>query len=97
MIRRVLAKLRRHCFQFGAWPLGPMLQVSEPGRGFHSGGSFPMRERPGELETDTLGRLSGWQRTHIVDASVLPDIPATQITFSVMANAHRIGCASASL
>lgn len=97
MIRRVLAKLRRHCFQFGAWPLGPMLQVSEPGRGFHSGSSFPMRERPGEFETDTLGRLSGWQRTHIVDASVLPDIPATQITFSVMANAHRIGSSSASL
>ncbi|HEU5075118.1 MAG TPA: GMC oxidoreductase [Polyangiaceae bacterium] len=97
MIRRVLAKLRRHCFQFGAWPLGPMLQVSEPGRGFHSGGSFPMRARPGELETDTLGRLSGWERTHIVDASVLPDVPATQITFSVMANAHRIGWNAASL
>ena len=97
MIRRILAKLRRHGFQFGAWPLGPMLQVSEPGRGFHSGGSFPMRESPGDLETDTLGRLSGWQRTHIVDASVLPDIPATQITFSVMANAHRIGWSSASL
>jgi choline dehydrogenase-like flavoprotein len=26
-----------------------------------------------------------------VDASVLPDVPATTITFSVMANAHRIG------
>jgi len=97
MIRKVLRKLRRHAFQFGGLPLSPMLQVSEPGRGFHSGSSFPMRERPGDLETDTLGRLSGWQRTHIVDASVLPDIPATQITFSVMANAHRIGWSSAVL
>jgi choline dehydrogenase-like flavoprotein len=35
--------------------------------------------------------LRGWRRIHLVDASVLPDIPATQITFSVMANAHRIG------
>jgi hypothetical protein len=50
-----------------------------------------MRANPGELETDTLGRLPGWRRIHLVDASVLPDIPATQITFSVMANAHRIG------
>ncbi|HEX9047187.1 MAG TPA: NAD-dependent epimerase/dehydratase family protein, partial [Verrucomicrobiae bacterium] len=65
----------------------------EPGRGFHSGGSFPMRQNPGELETDALGRLRGWRRIHLVDASVLPDIPATQITFSVMANAHRIGSA----
>ena len=97
MIRKVLRKLRRHCFQFGGLPLSPMLQVSEPGRGFHSGSSFPMRQHPGDLETDTLGRLSGWQRTHIVDASVLPDVPATQITFSVMANAHRIGWSSAVL
>jgi choline dehydrogenase-like flavoprotein len=90
-IRRVLRKLTRHGRQFGAWPLAPMLQVAEPGRGFHNGSSFPMRENPGELETDTQGRLRGWRRIHLVDASVLPDIPATQITFSVMANAHRIG------
>jgi choline dehydrogenase-like flavoprotein len=93
MIRRVLGKLRRHSRHFGAWPLGPMLQIAEPGRGFHNGGSFPMRRQPGALETDTLGRLPGWRRIHIVDASVLPDVPATQITFSVMANAHRIGSA----
>ena len=90
-IRRVLRKLGRHARQLGAWPLSPLLQVAEPGRGFHSGGSFPMRQQPGELETDTLGRLPCWRRIHLVDASVLPDIPATQITFSVMANAHRIG------
>lgn len=93
MIRRVLRKLRRHGRQFGAWPLSPMLQIAEPGRGFHNGSSFPMRQTPGELETDTLGRLPAWRRIHIVDASVLPDVPATQITFSVMANAHRIGWA----
>ena len=96
-IRRVLRKLMRHARQSGAWPLTPMLQVAEPGRGFHSGGSFPMRKNPGELETDTLGRLPGWRCIHLVDASVLPDIPATQITFSVMANAHRIGWQTANL
>jgi choline dehydrogenase-like flavoprotein len=96
-IRRVLRKLLRHGGQLGAWPLAPMLQVSEPGRGFHNGGSFPMRANPGELESDTLGRLRGWERIHIVDASVLPDIPATQITFSVMANAHRIGWQAADM
>ena len=96
-IRRVLRKLRRHGRQLGAWPLSPMLQIAEPGRGFHNGGSFPMRLHPGELETDTLGRLPAWRRIHLVDASVLPDVPATQITFSVMANAHRIGSAAGAL
>jgi ferredoxin len=90
-IKRVLRKMMRHARQFGALPLAPMLQIAEPGRGFHDGSTFPMRQNPGELETDTLGRLPRWRRIHLVDASVLPDVPATQITFSIMANAHRIG------
>jgi hypothetical protein len=35
------------------------------------------------------------QRVHAVDATVLPSIPATTITFSAMANAFRIGHAVA--
>jgi choline dehydrogenase-like flavoprotein len=50
-----------------------------------------MRAQPGAFESDSLGRPSGWSRVHVVDASVLPAIPSTTITFSVMANAHRIG------
>jgi choline dehydrogenase-like flavoprotein len=49
-----------------------------------------MRARPQALETDPLGRLPGNDRVHLVDASVLTSIPGTSITFSVMANAHRI-------
>lgn len=94
-VRRVLRKLWRHGRQTGAWPLAPLLQMAEPGRGFHDGGSFPMRQSPAGLETDTLGRLPAWRRVHLVDASILPEIPATQITFSVMANAHRIASQTA--
>jgi len=97
IIRRIVRKLLRHSRQFGAIPVGPMLQVAQPGRGFHSGGTFPMSAQPGPLETDTLGRPRGWQRLHAVDATVFPSVPATTITFSVMANAHRIGWASAGL
>jgi choline dehydrogenase-like flavoprotein len=74
-----------------------MLQLAEPGRSFHCGGSLPMRMQPGKFESDTLGRLHGWSRIHAVDASVLPSVPATTITFSVMANAHRIGWETATL
>jgi choline dehydrogenase-like flavoprotein len=90
-ISRVVRKLLRHSPALGAIPLPPLLQVAEPGRGFHSGGSFPMCAAPGPLESDLWGRPKGWNRVHAVDASVLPSIPATTITFSVMANAHRIG------
>ena len=61
------------------------------GSSFHVGGSVPMSADPRPGESDTLGRPKGLTRVHLVDASVLPSIPATTITFSVMANAHRIG------
>ncbi len=91
MIGKVISKLSRHARHLGGIPLAPMLQIAEPGRGFHSGGTFPMNAKPGRFETDVLGRPQNWSRLHVVDATVLPTIPATTITFTVMANAHRIG------
>jgi len=93
-VRRVVAKLMRHPGRLGVVPVGPLLQIADPGRGFHSGGSFPMRSRPAPFETDALGRPHGWRRVHAVDATIFPSIPATTITYSVMANAHRIATAA---
>jgi choline dehydrogenase-like flavoprotein len=96
-VKKVLRELLLQTRRLGGIVVPPMLQLAEPGRGFHSGGSFPMRENPKQFESDTLGRPHGWSRVHAVDASVLPSIPATTITFSVMANAHRIGWETAAL
>lgn len=93
LIRRLSGKVRR-C---GVFPIGGTLDANMPGRGNHVGGTFPMRHLPDELECDTLGRPGGLSRVHIVDASVLPSIPATTITIGVMANAHRIAKASCTL
>jgi len=49
-----------------------------------------MRERPRDFESDALGRPRGLSRVHVVDAAVFPTIPATTITYTAMANAHRI-------
>jgi choline dehydrogenase-like flavoprotein len=97
IVRRIMRKLLRHSRHLGAVPVAPLLQIAQPGRGFHSGGSFPMRTNPGPFESDVWGRPHGWRRVHAVDATVLPTIPATTITFSVMANAHRIGAHAATL
>lgn len=90
-VRKVLRELQGQFRALGGIVVPPMLQIARPGRGFHCGGSLPMRSKPGDFETDCLGRPRGWSRLHVVDASVLPTVPATTITFSVMANAHRIG------
>ncbi|MDX2238678.1 MAG: GMC oxidoreductase [Hyphomonadaceae bacterium] len=74
----------------GVFAMTFQARASAIGESFHCGASLPMRDAPRGLETDTIGRIAGLSRVHVVDASVLPAIPATTITFSVMANAHRI-------
>jgi hypothetical protein len=74
-----------------AFPVPPAIRPGEPGRGFHTGGTFPMRQNPEAFQADLLGRPTGFSRVHLVDSSVFPSLPATTITLSVMANAHRIG------
>jgi len=83
-------KLAANGLKLRGLPVVPAMQFAEPGRSYHSGGTFPMRQSPGRLETDVLGQFPGLPRVHFVDASVLPGIPATTITLTVMANAHRI-------
>ncbi|HEV2033060.1 MAG TPA: GMC oxidoreductase [Candidatus Dormibacteraeota bacterium] len=93
--RPALSALRRRLWaersSMKAYPVSPALRVGEPGRGFHTGGTFPMRLNPTAFEVDVIGRPYGFSNVHVVDASVFPSLPATTITLSVMANAHRIG------
>jgi len=96
-VKKILRELLKQSRSLGGIVLPPMLQLAKPGRGFHSGGSIPMRQNPKQFESDLLGRPGGWSRIHAVDASVLPSVPATTVTFSVMANAHRIGWETANL
>jgi hypothetical protein len=94
-VRKLVNYLCLQSRRLGAMPLPLMLKIAEPGRSFHCGGSFPMSADPHGCQTDLLGRPPGWKRVHAVDATVFPSIPATTITFSAMANAHRIGSEAA--
>lgn len=89
-LSRVKRRLGQVLRPAGVFPISPLARVGSPGSSFHVGGSFPMQRNPAAMESDILGRPAGLRRVHIVDASVFPSIPATTITFSVMANAHRI-------
>lgn len=89
-VKRVAAKIARHSGELGFNPLSFMLNLGRPGEGNHVGGSFPMKKTPATWQTDSLGRLHGHERVHLIDSSVLPSIPATTFTYAVMANASRI-------
>lgn len=98
-LAKTMARLLAVAPALDLWPGLPVLRVSGPGKSYHFGGSLPhVHGTPleGALETDTLGRIAEWRRVHLVDGAVLPTIPATTFTLSVMANAHRIASAAAS-
>jgi ferredoxin len=97
VMRRAREKVLRASGASGLIPLLPLLRPGLPGRGFHSGGTFPMKSNPGAFESDTVGRPAGFRRIHAVDSTVFSSIPATTITFTAMANAHRIGTLAAQL
>ncbi|MBL7713892.1 MAG: GMC family oxidoreductase [Bdellovibrionales bacterium] len=89
-IRQVSQEIFKNQFRLGMTPILPALKAALPGADHHTGGQFPMAEKPQSNQTDRLGRISGWKKTHIVDSSVLPDLPTATLTLTVMANSHRI-------
>ncbi len=87
--KRAQAHLRRSLAGFGIIPpLNPTLVP--PCRSFHAGGSFPMGSKGTLYRSDLLGRPAGLSRTHLLDASTFPSIPATTIAYTAMANSDRV-------
>lgn len=78
--RKTLGKLVRKLAGLarltGLLPLFPMLQPGHPGRGFHSGGTFPMAANAGPGNTDVFGRVYGMSRVHAIDSTIFPTVPA---------------------
>lgn len=90
LAKRAAWKLFQSSLAWRTLALPFAMRFPPPGRGFHAGGSFPMSQTQARFTSDLEGRPSGFARVHLVDASCLPSIPATTITFPVMANAWRI-------
>ena len=87
VVRQVLRHLRA---AMPGFVVPMMTNVVKPGKSYHVGASLPMREQPGEFESDVLGRPTGLTRVHLVDASCFSSVPATNVTLTIMANAYRI-------
>jgi ferredoxin len=98
MLRSVMARLVRSAPLLDLYPVLPMVRLAAGGKSYHWGGSFPhSAARSTGMTSDRLGRVGPWQRVHIVDASVFPNIPAMTFALTIMANAHRIACETTEL
>jgi choline dehydrogenase-like flavoprotein len=89
MLRSVLRRLNALGPKLDLFPVLPMVRLSGPGKSYHFGSTFPHGNG-----SDLLGRIGEFRNVHLIDGSVLPSVPSTTFTLTVMANAHRIATAS---
>lgn len=85
--RRLIRLLRK----MGYVTHAALIQRPGSGAGLHFAGTLPMRPSPARYETDSSGRLYGTRRVSIVDGACFSRLPAKNLTFTIMANALRIG------
>lgn len=92
MVKRTARAYAKLNWKLGVFFITPAIQHMPPGAGHHYGATFPMRSTPtAPHHTNTWGQLTGWQRLSLIDSSIFPEIPATTLGLTIMANAHRIG------
>lgn len=60
------------------------------GAGLHYAGSLPYSEMKQEHHLDSGGRLYGYKNVYVSDGSGFTFLPAKGLTFTLMANSHRI-------
>lgn len=85
-LRSVMKRLRGDLSRLGGYVLPGSVSSNRPGADAHYGATLPM----GKI-TDQYGKLPDTDSVFVVDGSVLPNLPAKHPTFSIMANADRIG------
>jgi choline dehydrogenase-like flavoprotein len=75
--------------RLGCWPI----KVIRPGHGssIHYAGTFPMAADGGELTCNAECRLRATRAVYVADGSPFPYLPAKGLTFTIMANANRVG------
>jgi choline dehydrogenase-like flavoprotein len=85
MLASVLRRLTALGPKLDLFPVLPMVRMSGPAKSYHFGSTFPHGNG-----SDLLGRVGHFRNVHLIDGSVLPSVPSTTFTLTVMANAHRI-------
>lgn len=93
-VAKLKNKLWRQRQNLGLIPVLPGTEIAQPGVSVHLAGGLPMRRNPGPGESDILGRPFGMQNVHVVDGACFSDLPGEHLTYTIMANAARIGAQS---
>jgi choline dehydrogenase-like flavoprotein len=84
-------KLKKSFYKMGAVILPGSFTIGNPGADVHYSGTLPMRKNPVSGETTSDGEVYSLSGLYIADGASLPLLPSKSHTFTIMANADRIG------
>jgi ferredoxin len=89
--RKIIWAFSRFLLRGRLFPLLPLVHWESVGRSYHLSGSFPMTHSkvPGN-SSNTLGCPNTLKNIHILDATILPNVPPQSPTITVMCNSSRI-------
>lgn len=90
-LRDAIRRARRMLRALGAFVPPGMVHLRPMGASIHYAGTVPMTAAPRPWTVAPDGRCRGFPNLTIVDGSVFPALSAKQLTFTMMANAARIG------
>jgi choline dehydrogenase-like flavoprotein len=84
--RHLIAAFRR----LGYLGASAMCLYPPMGSSLHYAGTLPMKAAPGPYQTGADGRLFGTGSVYVADGACFTELPAKNLTFTIMANAMRI-------
>ena len=84
--RSLIAAFRRLGFVSAA----ALCQYPAMGSSLHYAGTLPMKAVPGPYQTGANGKLFGSKSVYVADGACFSELPAKNLTFTIMANAARI-------
>jgi len=87
--RRAEKEIRKLFRKLGCLPVGRV--DAGPGSSIHYGGPLPMTSQERPLTATPSCRLRGTRTVYLADGSSFPYLPAKPLTFTLMANADRVG------
>jgi choline dehydrogenase-like flavoprotein len=91
LFRIAARELTREMRRLGALAIPGSLTIAQAGGDAHPTGTLPMKNEDDEFTCTAAGELRRWRNVFVVDGSCLSDLPAKHPTFTIMANADRIG------
>jgi len=89
-LKRAISTYRKILWKLGCFAPTRTVHIRPMGASVHYAGTLPMQDTPAPLTCSKYGRSHDVENLYFADGSTFPELPAKNITLTLMANATRI-------